>query len=90
MTQPTDWIAPTGLRLFDPDTTETFVPASAMDDPRLSLVAKGLYGLLLSYQGEPIDPYEDAIEDDTEIRAAIDQLISCGWAVRVQPPIRRL
>ena len=83
MTQPADWIAPTGLRLFDPDATETFVPASAMEDPRLSLAAKGLYGLLLSYQGEPVDPIDDAIEDEETIRVAVDELIKLGYAIRI-------
>jgi len=82
MTRARDWIAPTGLRLVDPDAAETFVPASAMEDPRLSLTAKGLYGLLLSNQGDPIDPYDDAIEDESEIKAAIDELIRTGYAVR--------
>jgi hypothetical protein len=79
----TDWIAPTGVRRFDPEATTTAIPASAMADPRLSLTAKGLYTLLITYQGEPIDPYADAIEDVEDIRAAIDELINCGYAVRV-------
>jgi hypothetical protein len=78
-----DWVAVTGLHAVDPDATTTLVPGSVMNDPRLSLVAKGLYTALLSYQGQPIDPYEDAIEDEGEIRTAIDQLVECGYAVRV-------
>lgn len=80
----TDWVAVTGLHAVDPDATTTLVPGSVMNDPRLSLVAKGLYAALLSYQGQAIDPYEDAIEDDEEMRAAIDELVECGYAVRVR------
>jgi len=79
----TDWVAPTGLRPYDADAKSTAIPASAMNDPRLSLVARGLYALLLSYQGKPIDPYEDAIEEPGDLRAAIEELINCGYAVRV-------
>lgn len=79
----TDWIAPTGMRPFDAEATSTATPAAAMNDERLSLAAKGLYALLLSYQGEPIDPYEDAVEDIDDICAAIEELIDCGYAVRV-------
>ena len=61
----------------------TDIPDEAMSDPRLSLIAKGLYALLLTYQGQPIDPYEDAVEDLTEIRTAVDELIEKGYAVRV-------
>jgi hypothetical protein len=78
-----DWIAPTGVRAVEVDATDTAIPASAMSDPRLSLAAKGLYALLLTYQGQPIDPYDDAIEDEADIRAAIEELIESGYAVRV-------
>ena len=79
----TDWIAPTGLRRVIPDAETTDIPDDAMSDPRLSLIAKGLYALLLTYQGQPIDPYEDAFEDAAEIRAAVDELIENGYATRV-------
>ncbi len=81
--KPNDWVAPTGLRPFDAGATGTAIPASAMNDPRLSLTARGLYALLLSYQGEPIDPYEDAIGDFDDIRSAIDELVNRGYVVRV-------
>ncbi|MFZ4893319.1 hypothetical protein ACL9RL_02595 [Plantibacter sp. Mn2098] len=85
MTSPaSDWIAPTGVRAVEVDATDTAITDSAMSDPRLSLAAKGLYALLLTYQGQPIDPYDDALEDEWEIRAAIDELIECGYAVRVK------
>jgi len=78
-----DWIAPTGVRAVEADAIDTAIPDSAMSDPRLSLAAKGLYALLLTYQGQPLDPYEDAIEDEADIQAAIDELIVNGYAVRV-------
>lgn len=79
-----DWIAPTGVRAVEVDAIDTAIPDAAMSDPRLSLAAKGLYALLLTYQGQPIDPYDDAIEDDADIRAAIEELVECGYAVRVK------
>jgi hypothetical protein len=79
-----DWIAPTGVRAVELNAPDTATPGSAMNDPRLSLTAKGLYALLLTYQGQPIDPYDGAIEDEAEIRAAIDELVSNGYAVRVE------
>ncbi|HWH25137.1 MAG TPA: hypothetical protein VNT53_00625 [Pseudolysinimonas sp.] len=79
-----DWIAVTGLHAVDPDASTTLVPDMIMNDSRLSLIARGLYALLLSYQGQPIDPYEDAIEDEEEIRTAVDALIETGYAVRVR------
>lgn len=79
-----DWIAPTGVRSVEADAIDTAIPDSAMSDRRLSLAAKGLYALLLTYQGQPIDPYDDAVEDEADIRAAIDELIECGYAVRVR------
>jgi|GEM_PF-5592534 len=84
MSPTSDWIAPTGVRAGEVDALDTAIPDSAMSDPRLSLAAKGLYALLLTYQGQPIDPFEDAIEDEADIRAAIDALIASGYAVRVK------
>jgi hypothetical protein len=78
-----DWIAVTGVRSFDLDTTETAIPWSIMNDERLSLIAKGLYGRLLSYEGQPLDPYDEALDDLEDIAAAIDQLLGGGYAVRV-------
>ena len=79
----TDWIAPTGLRRVIQDAVATDIPDDAMSDPHLSLIAKGLYALLLTHQGQPIDPYEDAVEDAAEIRAAVGELIANGYAARV-------
>ncbi len=78
-----DWVAVTGVRPVDPDVTQTAVPWSVMHDERLSLTAKGLYGRLLSYQGQPIDPYDEALDDQDDIAAAIDELLASGYAVRV-------
>jgi len=57
-----------------------------MNDPRLSLMAKGLYALMLTYQGQPIDPYYESIDDEAEISVAIDELVAVGYAVRVEAP----
>lgn len=84
MTPPSDWIAPTGMRRFEPDAIATDLPDAVMADPQLSLMAKGLYALVLTYQGRPVDPYQGAIEDVTEIRTAIDKLIAGGYVVRVE------
>lgn len=78
-----DWIAAAGLRRVDSDATHTAIPASVMADMSLSLEARGLYALLLPYQGQPIDPYDDAVEDDDVIAAAIEELIAAELAVRV-------
>lgn len=79
-----DWIACTGLRAVEGDTETIAIPDTVLGDPGLSLIAKGLYVLLLSYPGQPIDPYEDAIEDPAEISASIEELIAAGHAVRVE------
>jgi hypothetical protein len=84
MSPASGWIAPTGVGAVEPNFADTAIPDFAIDDPRLSLMAKGLYALLLTYQGQPIDPSEDAIEDEAEIRAAIGELIANGYAVRVE------
>lgn len=62
----------------------TAILYTVLGDPGLSLIAKGLYALLLSFPGQPIDPYEDAIEDPAEISAGIEELIAAGHAVRVE------
>lgn len=86
MSPASDWIAPTGVRAVEPDAASTAITDSAMGDPRLSLIAKGLYALLLTYQGQPVDPYEDAIDEKEEIRTAIEELVSNGYAIRVKAP----
>jgi hypothetical protein len=78
-----EWVAVAGRRLIDPDATTTDVPTVVMNDQSLSLVARGIYVALLSYQGQPIDPYENAIDDDGVITAAINELVAAGLAVRM-------
>lgn len=80
-----DWIAATGPRAVSDDVEDTAIPDAVLDDATLSLVAKGLYALVLSYQGQPVNPYEDAIEDAKDIRAAVDELLEAGLVLRVQP-----
>ena len=79
-----DWIASGGLRAVETASEGIAIPDAVLGDPRLSLIAKGLYALLLSYPGQPIDPYEDAIEDPAEISAGIEELIAAGHAVRLE------
>lgn len=79
------WIAARGPRAVTDDAEDTAIPYAVLDDPNLSLIAKGMYALVLSYQGQPVNPYEDAIEDAEDIRAAIDELLNAGLVVRVQP-----
>ena len=80
----TDWIAPAGIRAVEPGPEFTAIPDAALSDPRLSLTAKGIYGLLLSYQGNPMDPYLDAFEDPEEIRRAVQELIAADLIVRLE------
>lgn len=78
-----DWIAATGPRAVSKDAENTAIPFAVLDDPRFSLIAKGLYALVLTGQGQPINPYEDAIEDVEDIRAAIEELVDAGLVARV-------
>lgn len=80
-----DWIAETGPRAVSDDPEEAAIPYAVLDDANLSLVAKGLYALVLSYQGQPVNPHEDAIEDAEDIRAAVDELLEAGLVMRVLP-----
>lgn len=80
-----DWIAATGPRAVSGRAEDTAIPHAVLGDSRFSLIAKGLYALVLAEQGQPINPYEDAIEDVEDIRAAIDELVEAGLVLRVQP-----
>src|SRR5690554_4682956 len=62
MSEREGWIAVTGLRPFDADAKDTAIPTAVINDPDLSLIAKGIYGLTLSYQGQPVNPYADTFE----------------------------
>ena len=84
--RPRVWIAPTGLRVVDPDATQTAVPVDELLEAGLSFLAIGLYGELLSYQGKPVDPYENQLDAVEDISDAIDQLVKHGYAVRVGEP----
>ncbi|MDC7802387.1 hypothetical protein PP359_00475 [Sphingomonas sp. BLCC-B65] len=53
------WIAPVSLRAVESDPDATAIPGSVLADPELSLMAKGIYGLALAYQGQPINPHDD-------------------------------
>ena len=81
-----DWIAATGPRAVSENAEDTAIPYAVLDDPRLSLIAKGLYALVLTGQGQPINPYEDAIEDVEDIRVAVEKLIDARLVVRVVGP----
>lgn len=86
MTEHEEWIAPTGVRAVSDDAEDTAIPDGVINDPDLSLMAKGIYALVLSYQGKPVNPYEDAFESEEDIREAIDELVSAGLIVRKRRP----
>lgn len=71
----------TSIRERHPD--DSAIPDAVMDDPRFSLIAKGLYSLVLAHQGQPINPNEDAIEDVEDVRVAVEELVDAGLVVRV-------
>lgn len=81
-----DWIAATGPRAVSENAEDTAIPYAVLDDPRLSLIAKGLYALVLTGQGQPINPYEDAIEDVEDIRGAVEELVNARLVARVVGP----
>lgn len=83
---PIDWIAPTGLRPIDPEAVRTEVPIAELHTAGLSLTAIGLYGELLSYQGAPINPFDNQLDGVEDIRTAIEELIDNGYAVRTPAP----
>lgn len=83
--RPSDFIAATGLRRVVADSADVEISPDVLADQDLSLIARGLYGLLIAEQGRPIDPYNDAFESDEDLGAAIEELIASGLAVRVYP-----
>jgi len=85
-THRSEWIAAAGLRRVDIEAETTLIPEVVLADPELSLAAKGLYALLLAEQGRPVNPFDDAIESESEIAAAVDELTDAGLAVRVPQP----
>ncbi|MEJ1922227.1 hypothetical protein [Microbacterium sp. KHB019] len=86
MSAPDEWIAATGPRPVSSDPNDTAIPDAVLDDPALSLAAKGLYALVLMKQGQPVDPYDDAFEDAADIHTAIDELVAAGLVLRVPGP----
>lgn len=76
------WIAPASLRAVEADPDATAIPRSVLADPELSLMAKGIYALVLAHQGQPINPYDDAVEDPAAIGGALAELIDAGLIVR--------
>lgn len=83
---PAEWIPAAGPRPINTDPDGVAIPDAVLKDLELSLIAEGLYALVLSGQGQPINPYEDAIEDVEDIRAAIDELVAAGLVLRVVNP----
>lgn len=86
MSDPDEWIAANGPRLVSDDPDDTAIPDTVLNDPNLSLAAKGLYALVILRQGQPPNPYEDAFEDTATIRGAIEELVSAGLVSRVPQP----
>ena len=80
--RPSDFIAATGLRGVVADSADVEISPDVLADQDLSLIARGLYGLLIAEQGRPIDPYDNAYERDEDLAAAIEELIVAGLAVR--------
>ncbi|APZ34266.1 hypothetical protein BOH66_08430 [Microbacterium aurum] len=80
--RPSDFIAATGLRRVVADSADVEISPDVLADQDLSLIARGLYGLLIAEQGRPIDPYDNAYERDEDLAAAIEELIVAGLAVR--------
>ena len=78
------WIAATGVWPVHDDIADAVIPEHVLNDPALSLIAKGLFALLVAEKGRPVNPYEDSYETPAAITEAVEELISTGLAVRVQ------
>lgn len=59
--EPEGWIAAVGPRAVNADAEDITIPAALLDDGSLSLTAKGLYALVLSLQGQPLNPRKSKI-----------------------------
>lgn len=79
------WIAATGVWPVHDDVADAVVPVHVLNNPALSLIAKGLFALLIAEQGRPVNPHEDSHEAPAAITEAVEELVSAGLAVRVQP-----
>lgn len=86
VTTKAQWIAAVGLWPVRDDPSEAVIPDHVFADPDLSLLAKGLFAVLIAEQGKPVNPYEDAHEDASDIAAAIDELVDAELAVRLAAP----
>lgn len=76
------WIAATGLRAVG-DERAAELPDHIMRDTKLSLMARGLYALVLSGGGAAVNPFEDAVEPMDDIRGAIDELVAAELVVEM-------
>lgn len=54
-----------------------------MQDPSLSLRAKGLFTLLLEFAGEPHNPFAELYEPAEVIHDAVEELVAAGLIIRV-------
>lgn len=54
-----------------------------MQDPSLSLRAKGLFTLLLELAGEPHNPFAELYEPAEVIHGAVEELVQAGLVTRV-------
>ncbi|WP_298868484.1 hypothetical protein [uncultured Microbacterium sp.] len=79
-----EWIAVTGLWPVHADVSDATIPDHILADPNLSLMAKGLFALLVAEQGRPVNPCDDAYESPEDIANAIDELVAAGLAVRIE------
>lgn len=80
--RPSDFVAATGLRRVVLVAADGEITPDVLADQDLSLMARGLYALLVAEQGRPIHPYEDAFEGEEDLAAAIEELIVAGLAAR--------
>lgn len=78
-----DFIAATGNRASDANGATPEILDEVIANQDLSLTARALYALVLAQNGQPLNPYADAIEDADDIRKAIDELVIAGLIVRV-------
>lgn len=83
MGAPSEWVAARGFWPVSADPSELVIPDHVLNDVELSRAAKGLLALLVSSQGQSIDPFDAAFEDPADISAATDELLQAGQAVRV-------
>lgn len=81
--RPSDFIAAAGLRRVVADAADVEISPDVLADQDLSLMARGLYAVLIAEQGKPVDPYDDAFESSADLAVAIEELLAAGLAVRV-------